>query len=60
MTYNIYNLKKIRLDGQRLSGPRLVQEKAKSEIEAQKQRIEGKFQTLYRNELVIPTDPSEP
>ena len=33
--------------------------KAKTEVEAQKKRETGKFQTIYRNVLLIPTDPSE-
>ena len=38
---------------------RNVSSKAKPEVEVQKKRETGKFQTIYRNVLLIPTDPSE-
>ena len=58
--YNIYSLKRIQLDSEgRLSGARTLLDGTKSEVEAQNKRVEGKFQIIYRNDLVIPTDPTE-
>ena len=53
------NCVEVKISKTETSGPRRVPERARTEVETQKSREIGKFQTIYRNHLLIPTDPQE-
>lgn len=59
MTFLIHLCLEVKLNEEETTCPRKIPDRAKDEVDCQKKRELGKFQTIYRNPLLIPTDPAE-